>query len=235
MPKQRILIVDDNPAVVKYVRANLDANNYATSVAINGNEALKAAELEMPDLVLLDIMMPEMDGFEVCRRIREWSIVPIIMLTARGDESDKVKCLEMGADDYISKPFGVNELMARIIAVLRRTSIQRVTTIMPSFRSGELEINLNARRVTVAGKEVKLTPIEYNLLQELVLNAGKVLTHTHLLQKIWGQEYLSENQYLHVYIGNLRNKLETNPAKPKYFIMVSGVGYMFQKESTDNE
>jgi two-component system KDP operon response regulator KdpE len=227
--------VDDNPAVVKYVRANLDANNYATSVAINGNEALKAAELEMPDLVLLDIMMPEMDGFEVCRRIREWSIVPIIMLTARGDESDKVKCLEMGADDYISKPFGVNELMARIIAVLRRTSIQRVTTIMPSFRSGELEINLNARRVTVAGKEVKLTPIEYNLLQELVLNAGKVLTHTHLLQKIWGQEYLSENQYLHVYIGNLRNKLETNPAKPKYFIMVSGVGYMFQKESTDNE
>jgi two-component system KDP operon response regulator KdpE len=235
MPKQRILIVDDNPAVVKYVRANLDANNYATSVAINGNEALKAAELEMPDLVLLDIMMPEMDGFEVCRRIREWSIVPIIMLTARGDESDKVKCLEMGADDYISKPFGVNELMARIIAVLRRTSIQRVTTITPSFRSGELEINLNARRVTVAGKEVKLTPIEYNLLQELVLNAGKVLTHTHLLQKIWGQEYLSENQYLHVYIGNLRNKLETNPAKPKYFIMVSGVGYMFQKESTDNE
>jgi two-component system KDP operon response regulator KdpE len=204
-------------------------------VAINGNEALKAAELEMPDLVLLDIMMPEMDGFEVCRRIREWSIVPIIMLTARGDESDKVKCLEMGADDYISKPFGVNELMARIIAVLRRTSIQRVTTITPSFRSGELEINLNARRVTVAGKEVKLTPIEYNLLQELVLNAGKVLTHTHLLQKIWGQEYLSENQYLHVYIGNLRNKLETNPAKPKYFIMVSGVGYMFQKESTDNE
>jgi two-component system KDP operon response regulator KdpE len=235
MPKQRILIVDDNPAVVKYVRANLDANNYATSVAINGNEALKAAELEMPDLVLLDIMMPEMDGFEVCRRLREWSTVPIIMLTARGDENDKVRCLAMGADDYISKPFGVNELMARIIAVLRRTSIQRVTTITPSFRSGELEINLNARRVTVAGKEVKLTPIEYNLLQELVLNAGKVLTHTHLLQKIWGQEYLSENQYLHVYIGNLRNKLETNPAKPKYFIMVSGVGYMFQKESTDNE
>jgi len=235
MPKQRILIVDDNPAVVKYVKANLDANNYATSVAINGNEALKAAEREMPDLVLLDIMMPEMDGFEVCQRIREWSIVPIIMLTARGDENDKVRCLEMGADDYISKPFGVNELMARIIAVLRRTNIQRVTTIKPSFRSGELEINFNARRVTLAGKEVKLTPIEYNLLQELVLNAGKVLTHTHLLQKIWGQEYLSENQYLHVYIRNLRNKLEANPAKPKYFIMVSGVGYMFQKESTDNE
>jgi len=214
MPKQRILIVDDNPSVVKYVRANLEASSYATAVAINGNEALKAVELEQPDLVLLDIMMPEMDGFEVCRRLREWSIVPIIMLTARGDENDKVRCLEMGADDYISKPFGVNELMARITAVLRRTSIQRVTTIKPSFASGELEINFNARRVTVAGKEVKLTPIEYNLLQELTLNAGKVLTHTYLLQKIWGVEYLSENQYLHVYIGHLRNKLEDNPAEP---------------------
>jgi DNA-binding response OmpR family regulator len=214
MPKQRILIVDDNPSVVKYVRANLEDSSYATAVAINGNEALKAVELEQPDLVLLDIMMPEMDGFEVCRRLREWSIVPIIMLTARGDENDKVRCLEMGADDYISKPFGVNELMARITAVLRRTSIQRVTTIKPSFASGELEINFNARRVTVAGKEVKLTPIEYNLLQELTLNAGKVLTHTYLLQKIWGVEYLSENQYLHVYIGHLRNKLEDNPAEP---------------------
>jgi DNA-binding response OmpR family regulator len=214
MPKQRIVIVDDDPAIVKFVRANLEANNYATAVAINGNEALKAVELEQPDLVLLDIMMPEMDGFEVCRRLREWSIVPIIMLTARGDENDKVRCLEMGADDYISKPFGVNELMARITAVLRRTSIQRVTTIKPSFASGELEINFNARRVTVAGKEVKLTPIEYNLLQELTLNAGKVLTHTYLLQKIWGVEYLSENQYLHVYIGHLRNKLEDNPAEP---------------------
>jgi len=235
MPKQRIVIVDDDPAIVKFVRANLEANNYATAVAINGNEALKAVELEQPDLVLLDIMMPEKDGFEVCRRLREWSTVPIIMLTARGDEVDKVRCLELGADDYISKPFGVNELMARITAVLRRASVQRVTAIEPSFTAGELEINFNARRVTVAGKEVKLTPTEYNLLQELTLNAGKVLTHTHLLQKIWGQEYLRENQYLHVYIGHLRNKLEANPAEPKNFIAVSGIGYMFQKTSTENK
>jgi two-component system KDP operon response regulator KdpE len=225
MPKQRILIVDDNPAVVKYVKANLDANNYATSVAINGNEALKAVELELPDLILLDIMMPEMDGFEVCRLLWEWSTVPIIMLTARGDENDKVRCLEMGADDYISKPFGVNELMARAKAVLRRTSIQRVTTVKPSFASGELEINFNERRVTVAGKEVKLTPIEYNLLQELTLNAGKVLTHAQLLQKIWGQDYLSENQYLHVFIGRLRSKLEPEAKEFSCITSIPGVGY----------
>jgi len=225
MPKQRILIVDDDPAIVKYVRANLEANSFATAVAINGNEALKAVELELPDLILLDIMMPEMDGFEVCRRLREWSTVPIVMLTARGDETDKVRCLEMGADDYISKPFGVNELMARITAVLRRASIQRVTTIKPSFSSGELKINFNARRVTVAGKEVKLTPIEYNLLQELTLNTGKVLTHTHLLQKIWGQEYLSENQYLHVFIGRLCSKLEPEAKEFSCITSIPGVGY----------
>ena len=225
MPKQRILIVDDDPAIVKYVRANLEANSFATAVAINGNEALKAVELELPDLILLDIMMPEMDGFEVCRRLREWSTVPIVMLTARGDETDKVRCLEMGADYYISKPFGVNELMARITAVLRRASIQRVTTIKPSFSSGELKINFNARRVTVAGKEVKLTPIEYNLLQELTLNTGKVLTHTHLLQKIWGQEYLSENQYLHVFIGRLCSKLEPEAKEFSCITSIPGVGY----------
>ena len=225
MPKQRIVIVDDDPAIVKFVRANLEANSYATAVAINGNEALKAVELETPDLVLLDIMMPEKDGFEVCRRLREWSTVPIIMLTARGDEVDKVRCLELGADDYISKPFGVNELMARITAVLRRASVQRVTAIEPSFTAGELEINFNARRVTVAGKEVKLTPTEYNLLQELALNAGKVLTHTHLLQKIWGQEYLSENQYLHVFIRHLRSKLEAGAKESSCITSIPGVGY----------
>jgi len=235
MPKQRIVIVDDDPAIVKFVRANLEANNYATAVAINGNEALKAVELEQPDLVLLDIMMPEKDGFEVCRRLREWSTVPIIMLTARGDEVDKVRCLELGADDYISKPFGVNELMARITAVLRRTSIQRVTTIKPVFTSGELEINFNGRRVTVAGKEVKLTPTEYNLLQELTLNAGKVLTHSHFLQKIWGAEYQNEDQYLHVFIGHLRRKLEVNVVEPKHIITVPGVGYQFLGQTIENK
>ncbi|MDD5288969.1 MAG: response regulator transcription factor [Dehalococcoidales bacterium] len=225
MAKQKILLVDDDVTIVKFVRANLEANKYAVTVAINGKEALQMIEQELPDLVLLDIMMPEMDGFEVCRRLREWSNVPIIMLTARGDEIDKVRCLEMGADDYISKPFGVNELMARAKAVLRRAGIKSTTAPKPSFTTGELEVNFNERRVTVAGKEVKLTPTEYNLLQELALNAGKVLTHTHLLQKIWGPEYQGENQYLHVFVRRLRIKLESEANKKPYITTVSGVGY----------
>ena len=151
MRKQTILIVDDDPVIVKFVKANLEANDYAITVAINGSEALKAVELEPPDLVLLDIMMPEMDGFEVCRRLREWSIVPIIMLTARGDEIDRVRCLELGADDYISKPFGVNEMMARVKAVLRRSVPRNTIATKPSFTCDGLTINFAERRVSVDG------------------------------------------------------------------------------------
>jgi len=228
MHSPRILIVDDDLAIIKFLRANLKAEDYETLVAMDGAEAIEAVERELPNLVILDIMMPKIDGFEVCRRLREWSQIPIIMLSARGDEGDKVKCLDLGADDYITKPFGVGELIARVRAVFRRTQAVGTVPTQPSFTSDDLEINFAQRRVTVAGEEVKLTPTEFRLLQELVLNAGKVLTHVHLLNKVWGLEYREERWYLHVFIRRLRAKLEPDPTKPKYIITMPGVGYQFK-------
>ena len=228
MKKTRILVVDDEISIVKFLRANLESKGYEVLAAMNGAEALQTFEMELPDLVLLDIMMPKMDGFEVCHRLREWSQIPIIMLSARGDESDKVKCLDLGADDYITKPFGAGELIARVRAVLRRIKAAATTPSQPSFTSGDLQINFAQRRVTMAGKEVKLTPTEYSLLQELVVNAGKVLTHTHLLNKVWGLEYREEKQYLHVFVKRLRAKLEPDLAEPRYIMTVPGVGYQFK-------
>jgi len=225
--KTRILIVDDELSIIKFLRANLEAKGYEVLTAMNGAEAIQTIEMELPDLVILDIMMPKMDGFEVCRQLREWSQIPIIMLSARGDESDKVKCLDLGADDYITKPFGASELTARVSAVLRRTEAVATIPTQPSFTSGDLKINFVKRQVTVADKEVKLTPTEYTLLQDLTLNAGKVLTHAHLLNKVWGQEYHDERQYLHVFIRRLRAKLEPNPTKPRYIVTVPSVGYQF--------
>jgi len=224
----RILIVDDDLSIIKFLRANLEARDYETLTAMDGAEALRTIERELPTLVILDIMMPKVDGFEVCRRLREWSQIPIIVLSARGDEQDKVKCLDLGADDYISKPFGVSELLARVRAVSRRTQAIGAVPTQPSFTAGDLKINFAQRRVTVAGKEVKLTPTEYNLLQEFALNAGKVLTHIHLLNKVWGPEYREEREYLHVFVRRLRAKLEPDPANPEYIITVPGVGYQFK-------
>ena len=186
MRETTILVADDDPLMLKLLKANLEANKYRTEIAIDGAEAIKKIEREPPDLVLLDIMMPLMDGFEVCRHIREWSVVPIIMVTARGDERDKVKCLDMGADDYISKPFGVDELMARIRAVLRRSQASTHIVNESSFTCDGLTVNYAARTVKVNHAEIRLTPTEYNLLKELTLNAGKVLTYTHLLNRVWG-------------------------------------------------
>jgi len=228
MKKTRILVVDDELSIIKFLRANLQARDYEVLAAMDGAEALQTIEMELPDLVILDIMMPKMDGFEVCRRLREWSQIPIIMLSARCDENDKVKCLDLGADDYITKPFGAGELIARVRAVIRRTETAATIPTRPSFTSGDLEISFAQRRVTVAGKEVKLTPTEYSLLQEFVLNAGKVLTHTYLLNKVWGLEYREEREYLHVFVRRLRNKLEPDPTNPRYIMTVSGVGYQFK-------
>lgn len=232
MPKPRILIVDDDPIIRKFVRANLEARDYETLMAMDGSEALQIIERELPDLIILDIMMPNMDGFKVCRRLREWSQVPIIMLSARGDLSDKVKCLELGADDYLTKPFGVAELLARVRAVLRRTVTIGITPEPSSFKWGNVRINFAERRVTVADHEVRLTPIEYNLLRELTLNVDKVLTHRMLLGKIWGPEYTDEREYLRVFIGRLRKALETDPQKPRYILTVPGVGYRFNITAT---
>jgi len=228
MRRPRVLIVDDDLAIIKFVRANLKAEDYETLTAMDGAEALEVIERELPDLVILDIMMPKVDGFEVCHRLREWSQIPIIVLSARGDEEDKVRCLDMGADDYISKPFGVSELIARVNAVLRRAQAVGAVPTQPAFSSDDLEVNFAQRKVTVAGGEVKLTPTEYQLLQELVLNAGKVLTHIHLLNKVWGPEYREEKEYLHTFARRLRRKLEPEPTEPRYILSVPGVGYQFK-------
>ena len=220
--------MDDELSIVKFLRANLEASGYKVLTAMNGTEALQAFEMELPDLIILDIMMPKMDGFEVCRRIREWSQIPVIMLSAKGAENDKVKCLDLGADDYITKPFGKDELVARIRAVMRRIELAAAVPIQPFFISGDLEINFVKRQVTLANTEVKLTPTEYNLLLELVFNAGRVLTHTHLLKKVWGSEYRDEREYLHVFIRRLRAKLEAVLTNPKYIATVPGVGYQFR-------
>jgi len=226
--RPRILIVDDDPVIRKFVRANLEARDYQTFMAMDGAEALEIIERELPDLIILDIMMPKIDGFEVCRRLREWSQIPIIMLSARGDVADKVECLNLGADDYLTKPFGVEELIARVRAVLRRTEAAHAIPARPSFTCDNIEINFSQRRITVADREVRLTPTEYNLLQELVFNAGKVLTHSMLLGKLWGPEYGAEKEYLRVFIGRLRRELEPDPENPKYIITIPGVGYQFK-------
>ena len=231
MHRPRILIVDDDLPIIKFLRANLQAEGYETLAAMDGAEALETVERELPDLIILDIMMPKVDGVEVCRRLREWSQIPIIMLSARGDATDKVECLNLGADDYVSKPFSVEVLLARVKAVLRRAQAIGAIPTQPSFTAGDIQINFAKRQVTVAGKEVKLTPTEYALLQELVLNAGKVLTHAHLLNKVWGLEYREEKEYLHVFIPRLRAKLEPDPRNPRYITAMSGVGYQFRGTS----
>jgi len=229
MKKTRILIVDDELSILKYLRINLEAEGYEVLSAMNGVQALQTLEAEMPDLVVLDIMMPEMDGFDVCRRLREWSQIPVIMLSALDDESDKVQCLDLGADDYITKPFGKAEFIARVRAVMRRAEAASPTPAIPSVKSGDLEINFSQRKVTVKGEEVALTLTEYALLQELALNEGKVLTYTQLLQKVWGADYADEREYLHVFVSRLRAKLESDLQKPRYITTVSGVGYRFKE------
>ncbi len=224
----RILIVDDEVSILRYLGSILRGEGYEVVSAGNGREALRLAEEEDPALIILDIMMPRLDGFEVCRRVREWSHVPIIMLSARSDEQDKVKCLDLGADDYITKPFEAEELLARMRAVLRRANGANQITTPASFTAGELVINFAQRLVSISRKEVKLTPTEYNLLQEFALNAGKVLTHAYLLNKVWGPEYGEEREYLHVFVRRLRNKIEPDPANPRLIVTVPAVGYKFR-------
>jgi two-component system KDP operon response regulator KdpE len=228
MGKTRILAVDDEASIRQLLKASLEDKGYEVFTATDGAEALEKVAVELPDAMILDINMPRMGGFETCRQLREWSQIPIIMLSARGDEMDKVTCLGLGADDYITKPFGINELEARVKAVLRRNGANDAVASRSSFASGDLYINFVKRRVAVSGKEVRLTPTEYRLLQELVLNAGKALTYTYLLQKVWGPEYQDETEYLHVFIGHLRRKLNGHPADHEYILTLPGIGYQFK-------
>jgi len=227
MSTNRVLLIDDDPATRKYVGACLLHEGYEFVYATDGEDGLAMVERSNPALVILDIMMPRLDGFEVCRRLRAWTQVPIIMLSAMTGEGDKVKCLNLGADDYLAKPFGIEELLARIRAVLRRTAQPTTGAASPRFIKDELDIDFNRRKVFVKDTEVRLTPTEYALLHEMVTNAGKVLTHRHLLQRVWGPQYESEREYLHVFVGRLRTKLEPEPGNPRYFITVPGVGYEF--------
>ena len=225
MDKKQILIVDDDPAILRLLSTNLKARGYEIYTATDGEESLEAVQKDFIDLIILDLMMPKVDGVEVCRRIREWSDVPIIILSARGDENDKVKCLELGADDYLTKPFGIAELMARIKTAFRHRGDPSVAPALATFACSGLEINFAKRRVTVNGKEITLTPTEFALLQHLAVNSDKVLTHNMLLQSVWGNEYSSEKEYLRVFVGRLRRKLEPDPKNPKYIQTIPGVGY----------
>jgi two-component system KDP operon response regulator KdpE len=224
-----ILIVDDEARMRRFMQMNLELEGYRVIEASNGMEAIDRVREDLPDLVLLDVMMPEIDGFEALGIIRETSNVPVIMLTVRDDEDDKVKGLSLGADDYVTKPFSPRELSSRIQAVLRRTEM---ATPASSGRSlvvvdDDLQIDFDHRIVIVRGEEIKLRPTEYRLLYHLVNNAGRTLTHEMILSKVWGYEYRDESQYVRLYITYLRQKIEPDPSNPKYILTERGVGYSF--------
>jgi len=230
----KILVVDDEPHMVKLVEANLRAAGYEVVSAVDGRTALAAAERELPDLIILDIMLPGIDGYEVCRRIREYSAVPILMLTARSSEIDLVRGFDVGADDYLEKPFSVNELLVRVRAVLKRSKFVQEIIQHPPLVVGDLTIDFAKRRVTVRGTEIKLSPTEYRLLTKLALNANRVILHQDLLRDVWGPEYRTETEYLRVYIHYLRQKMEDDPANPKLIITHPGAGYMFRTSETES-
>ena len=229
MRPAKILVVDDEPHLVKLVRSNLEAQHFKVVSAMDGVSALAMVEKEGPDLVVLDIMLPGMDGFDVLQKIREFSSVPVIMLTAKDQDVDVVKGLQLGADDYVKKPFSVHELLARVEAVLRRAMPGDDVQARPPFVVGDFAMDFQQRKVTVRGREVKVGPTEYKLLSQLVRNAGRVMLHADLLRKVWGPEYGGETEYLRVYISYLRNKIEEDPANPKYILTEHGVGYMFKR------
>jgi len=222
-----ILVVDDESRMRRFMRMNLDLEGYRVIEAENGLEAVSRVRDDLPDLVILDVMMPEMDGFEALRLIRETSNVPVIMLTVKAEEDDRVRGLELGADDYVTKPFSPRELSSRIKAVLRRTEMPAPAEQSLVRIDDRLQVDFNRRQVIVDGQEIKLRPTEYRLLYHLVNNAGWTLPHETLLAKVWGHEYRDETHYLRLYITYLRQKLEEDPANPKYILTERGLGYRF--------
>ena len=225
--KTTILLVDDDHQIIRFVRANLEAAGYRVITSTNPLEAIELVDLEMPDMIILDVMMPGIDGYEFCQRIREFSNMPIIMLTARDETQDKVKGLSLGADDYLTKPFSVQELMARVEAVLRRVKSPEEAGTRPSFVAGDLRVDFALRRVTLKEQEISLTQTEYKLLCQLVSNAGRVMFHQELLSEVWGPEYRDEMAYLRAYILHLRRKIEADPHQPQYILSKPGIGYIF--------
>ncbi len=221
----RILVVDDEASIRRSLKMNLETRGYTVDAAETGEKAMKAFENRRPDLLILDLLMPGMGGIDVVRKLRAISTIPIIVLSAIGEEAQKVQALELGADDYMTKPFGMEELFARIRSLLRRAA--GATSAAPVFVAGDLSVNFDRREVSLEGQLVKLTPTEYDLLKYMIEHAGKVLTHRMLLQEVWGQAYVDQAQYLRVFVGQLRKKIEKHPGRPRFILTDPGVGYRF--------
>lgn len=228
MIEPNVLIVDDEKPIRDFVQKNLDVRGFRVIVASNGVDALDIFNSRSIDLVILDIMMPYMDGLETTRQIRQISTVPIIILSALGEEADKIKAFDLGADDYLTKPFGVGELLARVKAVLRRSNWSDDAVRPGSIQLGNIAVNFERHEVLVDGNAIELTPTEFNLLVYLMDNPGKVLSHRKILQNVWGPEYGEEHEYLRVYIGHLRQKIKINPSRPEYIVTKRGIGYSFE-------
>lgn len=230
MPQEAaILLIEDEPEIRRFLRTTLPAHGYRLHEAATGQDGLTDAKAINPDLILLDLGLPDLDGAEVIRQVREWTATPIIVLSARDQEQGKVAALDLGADDYVTKPFGVNELLARMRAALRHAS-RSPDSVESVFALGELKVDFGRRQVFVSGREIHLTPIEYKLLTVLIRHAGKVLTHRQLLKEVWGPLHVEEGHYLRVYMRQLRNKLEKTPAHPRYLVTELGVGYRLRTE-----
>ena len=228
MSEPNVVLIEDEPQIRRFLRATLGSQGYRLFEAATGADGLVEAASRQPDVIILDLGLPDIDGLEVIRRVREWSTVPIIVLSARGQEADKVAALDVGADDYVSKPFGAEELLARVRVALRhKAGVAREDAV---FTSGELRVDLGRRHVFVREQEVKLTPTEYRLLTTLVRHAGRVLTHRQLLKEVWGPNQTEEAHYLRVYMAQLRRKIEADPAQPRYLLTEPGVGYRLAGE-----
>jgi two-component system KDP operon response regulator KdpE len=225
-----VLLIEDEAEIRRFLRTSLPDHGYRLYEATTGADGLAQAKARNPDIILIDLGLPDVDGTEVIRQVREWATIPILVLSARDQEQAKVAALDLGADDYVTKPFGVNELLARMRAALRHASRSAADVGEPVFTLGDLKVDLGRRQVFVSGKEIHLTPIEYKLLTTLVRHAGKVLTHRQLLKEVWGPLHVDEGHYLRVYMRQLRNKVEANPAHPRYLVTELGVGYRLRTE-----
>jgi len=226
---KKILVVDDEPRMIEFITMNLELEGFRVVSASDGYQAVEKVTRELPDLVILDVMMPDMDGFETLKRIRQVSSVPVIFLSVKGEEFDRVRGLDLGADDYITKPFSPRELVSRIRAVLRRTEAKGLAAGSEIVVDEDLRINFDQRKVIVRGKEIPLRPTEHRLLYQLVSNAGRLLSHETLLSRVWGPEYRDEDHYVRLYITYLRQKIEKDPKNPKYILSERGLGYRFKE------
>ena len=229
-PGPTVLIIDDEPQILRFLEPALQREDWRVVGAQSGREALVQASTRAPDVILLDLGLPDMEGLEVLKRLREWSAVPIIILSARGEEAVKVQALDNGADDYLTKPFSVAELLARLRVALRNAARREAADGSPEFSTGGLRVDLLRRQVWIGKNEVHLTPLEYKLLCVLVKHAGRVLTHQFLMREVWGEAYLQETHYLRIYMRQLRHKLEVDPARPQYLQTEPGVGYRLREE-----